>query len=164
VYWGLSSKWTENRGKPERYSEWAASRRDSLGRYARRRDGGLSAPPEDALEQELQAAWKKDPKEFGPYPQIKRIMDTVYDSQDERMIAELTKATRDALRVGCFSERRDSILMWSHYADHHRGICIEYETRWLSIPEAIGLLHPVNYHPELFDVTEYFRSVATGLQ
>jgi BRO family, N-terminal domain/P63C domain len=40
-----------------------------------------------------------------------------------------------------------------------RGICIEYETRWLSIPEAIGLLHPVNYHPELFDVTEYFRSL-----
>jgi hypothetical protein len=44
-------------------------------------------------------------------------------------------------------------------ADHHGGICIEYETRWLSIPEAIGLLHPVNYHPELFDVTEYFRSL-----
>ena len=21
-YWGLSSRWTENRGKPERYGEW----------------------------------------------------------------------------------------------------------------------------------------------
>jgi Protein of unknown function (DUF2971) len=116
-------------------------------------------PPEDALEQELQAAWKKDPKAFGPYPQIKRIMDTVYESQNQRMIAEYTKTTREVLRVACFSERRDSILLWSHYADHHRGICIEYETRWLSIPEAIGLLHPVNYHPEFFDVTEYFRSL-----
>ena len=25
------------------------------------------------------------------------------------------------------SERNDSILMWSHYADQHKGICIEFE-------------------------------------
>lgn len=29
--------------------------------------------------------------------------------------------------VSCFSERNDSILMWSHYADSHRGVCLEYE-------------------------------------
>lgn len=29
-----------------------------------------------------------------------------------------------APRVCCFSERNDSILMWSHYADHHKGICL----------------------------------------
>ena len=49
--------------------------------------------------------------------------------------------------------------MWSHYADSHRGICIEYETRLLSLPDAIGFLHPVYYHPEHFDATEYFRCV-----
>jgi hypothetical protein len=27
-------------------------------------------------------------------------------------------------RVCCFSGRCDSILMWSHYADHHKGICL----------------------------------------
>lgn len=31
------------------------------------------------------------------------------------------------MRVGCLSECNDSILMWSHYADNHRGICIEYD-------------------------------------
>ena len=28
--------------------------------------------------------------------------------------------------VACFCEKNDSILMWGHYADCHKGICIEY--------------------------------------
>jgi hypothetical protein len=31
------------------------------------------------------------------------------------------------LRVCCFSKVNDSLLMWSHYADSHRGICLEYD-------------------------------------
>ena len=29
--------------------------------------------------------------------------------------------------VACFSESYDSLLMWSHYAKNHQGICVEYE-------------------------------------
>lgn len=39
------------------------------------------------------------------------------------------------------SERWDSILMWSHYADHHKGICIEFDTTEVSHPD----LGPVSY-------------------
>ena len=28
--------------------------------------------------------------------------------------------------VSCFSETRDNYLMWSHYADKHRGVCIGF--------------------------------------
>jgi hypothetical protein len=28
--------------------------------------------------------------------------------------------------VYCVSERNDDILMWSHYADNHRGVCLEF--------------------------------------
>lgn len=28
--------------------------------------------------------------------------------------------------VTCFSEVKDSLLMWAHYADNHRGFCVEY--------------------------------------
>lgn len=31
-------------------------------------------------------------------------------------------------RVCCFSERCNSILMWSHYADNHKGICLCFKT------------------------------------
>lgn len=30
--------------------------------------------------------------------------------------------------VCCFSEVKDSILMWSHYANEHKGICIGFDT------------------------------------
>ena len=35
--------------------------------------------------------------------------------------------TKDNALVSCFSKRNNSILMWSHYANSHRGVCIEYE-------------------------------------
>lgn len=34
---------------------------------------------------------------------------------------------RDTIYVGCFSERFDSILMWSYYGAKHTGACIEFE-------------------------------------
>lgn len=33
---------------------------------------------------------------------------------------------RKSFGIACFSETYDSLLMWSHYADYHRGICLEY--------------------------------------
>lgn len=30
--------------------------------------------------------------------------------------------------IACFSEKSDDILMWSHYADSHKGICLEFDT------------------------------------
>lgn len=43
--------------------------------------------------------------------------------------------------VLCLSSKFDSPLMWSHYADQHRGVCIEYDVSELR-PEA---LHKVSY-------------------
>ena len=43
--------------------------------------------------------------------------------------------------IVCFAERDDCPLMWSHYGDHHRGMCIGY-----SIPSrATGDVHKVEY-------------------
>lgn len=30
--------------------------------------------------------------------------------------------------VSCFSEKADNLLMWSHYAGHHKGFCLEFRT------------------------------------
>lgn len=49
-----------------------------------------------------------------------RIPDTAVRFQRELAVA-LTKTG-----VYCVSERNDDILMWSHYADHHRGVCLEF--------------------------------------
>ncbi|MBW7913691.1 MAG: DUF2971 domain-containing protein [Taibaiella sp.] len=34
-----------------------------------------------------------------------------------------------SFRLQSFSERNDSTIMWSHYANQHKGICIEYDFR-----------------------------------
>jgi len=56
-------------------------------------------------------------------------------------IERLLAAKLGGKGVLSLSEVWDSALMWSHYADHHRGICIEYDTTELSHPD-IGA---VNY-------------------
>lgn len=30
--------------------------------------------------------------------------------------------------VSCFAEKPDNLLMWSHYAGHHKGFCLEFGT------------------------------------
>lgn len=34
---------------------------------------------------------------------------------------------RNTTGVSCFSESEDSLLMWAHYANNHRGMCVEYD-------------------------------------
>ncbi|HXW73145.1 MAG TPA: DUF2971 domain-containing protein [Methylocella sp.] len=46
--------------------------------------------------------------------------------------------------VLCLSETWNSPLMWSHYADQHRGLCIEYDTSAVQHPT----LGPVDYRSQ----------------
>jgi hypothetical protein len=36
---------------------------------------------------------------------------------------------RNLWRVICFAERPDNLLMWSHYAEQHAGVVLEFETK-----------------------------------
>lgn len=42
-------------------------------------------------------------------------------------IVKTNVETSEKARITCFSKRNNSILMRSHYADSHRGVCIEFE-------------------------------------
>ena len=39
---------------------------------------------------------------------------------------EIRKVAFQTYRLTCFSRSNENNLMWSHYADNHKGICIEY--------------------------------------
>lgn len=51
-------------------------------------------------------------------------------------------------RVICFSENNDSNLMWSHYAENHTGICLEYKFE-KNTADLCKYMFPVKYtqHP-----------------
>jgi len=40
---------------------------------------------------------------------------------------EAIELLRKKLRICCFTEIRDSILMWAHYAKQHTGFCLEFD-------------------------------------
>ncbi|MBL8090588.1 MAG: DUF2971 domain-containing protein [Anaerolineales bacterium] len=48
---------------------------------------------------------------------------------------------RNKRGVACFSEVVDNILMWGHYADGHRGFCLEFDTS----NEHFSRAFPVDY-------------------
>lgn len=60
---------------------------------------------------------------------LNEIIKYFVDNSDE--ISNVMK-THDAesvskKRICCFSEKDDSLLMWSHYADNHEGVCLSFD-------------------------------------
>jgi hypothetical protein len=51
------------------------------------------------------------------------------------------------LGVSCFSDRKDDLLMWGHYADSHKGLCLEFSTE-ISPFNDRKRLRPVMYGKE----------------
>jgi len=62
--------------------------------------------------------------------------------------------------VFCVSEKRDDILMWSHYADHHRGICLEFDGHGRFMAHA----QPVRYSEERVPINAYRDDSDTMLE
>lgn len=53
-----------------------------------------------------------------------------FEESKEEFTNEIIQKVKDARNnalISCFSKRYDSILMWSHYGDKHKGICIEFD-------------------------------------
>lgn len=50
----------------------------------------------------------------------------------------------DSIKVGCLTTKKDNTLMWSHYADKHRGICIEYDIGKIYEKDNL-IINKVNY-------------------
>ena len=48
-------------------------------------------------------------------------------------------------RIYCLSARPDSQLMWGHYADHHRGVCLEFDVRTPDFSSAIQVDYNAAY-------------------
>lgn len=60
----------------------------------------------------------------------------------------------------CVSTKRDDILMWSHYADSHRGICLEFDGNFAFMAHA----QKVKYSSERQPINPYKDSPDEMLQ
>lgn len=49
-----------------------------------------------------------------------------------RYVESIVNKVVENIGVLCFVERPDNLLMWAHYADAHKGVCLEFDTsEWL---------------------------------
>ena len=75
-----------------------------------------------------------------PAQQIEQL----YSKLDE-MVKTLHTSIGNAVGITCFSETPYNMLMWSHYANKHSGICVEYDFSKLFSTVPNSLLLPVEY-------------------
>ena len=63
--------------------------------------------------------------------------------------------------ICCLSEVRDSVLMWSHYADKHRGFCLEFSIAdfYVELPGNKVIPSPVHY-TEQYPIAQIIEEVA----
>lgn len=97
-----------------------------------KRDGRMSAPDIDRMRRELQD---------------RAVL--------ERCVREHITATQQAVidryRVYCLGPDVNNLLMWAHYADRHRGICLEFNVKNFTMCSA----QEVQYFPQ-FPMTRQY--------
>lgn len=66
----------------------------------------------------------------------------------------------EKVKVCCFSEVYNSILMWSHYGENHKGYCLEYDFKELDDEQLLKnfifpVIYQTNYCSELLGVKDF---------
>lgn len=81
------------------------------------------------------------------------VAEAIHESHPWLNSINIAKEARKNIFCTCFSETYDNILMWSHYADQHRGCCIAFKSNHLKVPP-FAEIQPVEYvdeRPRLWD-------------
>ena len=83
------------------------------------------------------------------------------DKDFEKYVMRISNVIQEKVFASCFSENPTSMLMWSHYADNHKGMVIEYNFNKLDLDnqkQIMAGLHPVYYTNKLLNL-DNFRDV-----
>gem|GEM_PF-2797764 len=104
------------------------------------------------------------------YSQV--LEDQAFDSQKvARLVNSLTKESfynnrkaayegyRKRMGIFCFSKIMDNTLMWSHYSDKHRGVCLGFRLRW----DRAFITMSVNYMENLIPIKAFKNNIRNPL-
>jgi hypothetical protein len=111
--------------------------------------------PFDCNERLLQIEYNEELVE-----QILNSTETTYSREAKRILKnklknhsyqkEILKPYKSNYKVSCFSETYQEILMWSHYADKHNGICVGFKLPYRYKSDFI--ISPVTYMDKLIPI------------
>jgi len=88
----------------------------------------------------LKLSEKIQPELISAREDIKRLL----DNADRQMSLKM----KELFLIGCICTNYKNKLMWSHYADSHKGFCIEYDYSNLVVDDHTVLPLPVIYSEE----------------
>lgn len=89
---------------------------------------------------------------------IEHVLKNIRDSEDnskhnlKKQALENLQPEIDALGLLCLSTINDDILMWSHYADKHKGFCLQFDKAKL---EAWQCCKPIDYDDKFLTFREF---------
>lgn len=85
-------------------------------------------------ESRLKAQFEINAKMRRNYPKLdKRDRKKITDSwtrkgTPEKTLVQALRDTTSSYGICCFAERYDNLLLWSHYATSHKGVCFRFRT------------------------------------
>lgn len=88
-----------------------------------------------------------------PHASSRDALILTIDAYIPMMINAIPEYVKKQFEVDCYTTTYNNNLMWGHYADGHKGMCIEYE-----IPIDAKVLHnlyPVFYLNNVLDISDY---------
>jgi hypothetical protein len=107
-------------------------------------------------------AHKRLEKQFtGANPELLAIGKAKASQVVSEKLSEIKK-WKQLCKACCFNEDPTSMLMWGHYADNHRGFCIEYDLEGPKAAQFRHYLYPVAYCDKPYDLTPWAVSLVDG--
>jgi hypothetical protein len=77
---------------------------------------------------------------------VKKIVNDLMIQRDGPLgIASTIKKILSKLRICCFTQKLDNLLFWAHYADSHKGFCLEYDATLLPVSLAFKVKYQDSY-------------------
>src|SRR6516225_7528168 len=112
--------------------------------------------PQDKDERDALVRWmaaasaKHSPSALEPDERERRVEELITNPDELRRLMdeaapEMHRQMDERYRVYCLSTKSACPLMWAHYADHHRGICLEINVRRIDLCAAIQVQYRETY-------------------
>lgn len=110
---------------------------------------------------------------LSPVGEMNDLFEGITPSETEGISKKNWKDLEKTMYLKCFSENWDNLLMWAHYADGCRGMCVEYDLSVLDTDHSVfWYLYPVHYSSQRYkkgglknmdaEIEEYRKSLNSG--
>jgi hypothetical protein len=71
-----------------------------------------------------------------------------YDEKGEQISEKKDRSILSRYSIFCLTKRNDDILMYSHYANGHKGFCLEFDDQHKDFNDYFNI-HEVRYSPDM---------------